>query len=998
MDDNLAANDPYRGMKTGSDEIRPDLGGGAASGGAEKSKTDQRRDAAADGLKSAEQAATGNGVGQAESGLAGARRNEEAAGGFFSGSGKKPKVKKAGFRGRFSRGGPIFGIIFAIFGVGGLMTGAQFFQPFSLIAQFQESFNSMHVSANARSERFFRMQMESGRTRNPVKGTIFGETFKITKKQNAELKKQGIEFDDTTFKGADGKPIKVLKYDDGSGEIKIVAADQNAADQLNRMNLAEFNTEEVKFDTEATYFKKLYMDSPDFFSRYNAGSMTWRGQIANWFGTKTSSFLKTNKLTRNLWSDYKQKAAEAEASGRTRLDVVKETIESRLTDVEGGGVARRTDAEEDEDGKVKGDTRTDGDTTVNSNSKVKAENITSKLNDIKGKISGGVNVGCAVADFIGAVSLIVAANEAMQIINLAMSYMEAIDKTKAGYGDEAPINEIGDTLNAQATADYVVLEYDEIGQTVSNSDGSGTMYAKSKTVEGSSKTAMQSAAMAGIYGNGYVNPNDPSVQSFNLTGRMSTILGGIGMGINSFKTCAVSRAAAAAASVTFDVLSCVFTLCLAGLIKDAIISIGIGFALSAVISLITPWVVSALTRNIISTLAGEDLGNALVFGANMYQGNTHKSNGGSLATKEKYTSFAVVQQQVIAEEARLERESLSPFDITSKNTFMGAVMTKMMSFMTTNSVMSNVATSGSVVSSSLVGLMPSTSAIASQIAESLPTDEEYEKTCPYLASIGAVGDSACNPYMVTDMSTMDFDPVGVINEVYSLGGLEDDETSDGNVIIKKDSDLMKYITYCGERVSAFGVADQNIASEFKLGTGSSVLDQIIGNAPLLGDIADLYDSNVTLKNIGYIGGESCVAGNAEYADYAEESPSWNRAKWYQRFIEDQSLAESMGIIDKSAVTVALEEYYKENPLDNSYEGMLARYSGLTKETVSDALDIIAYFNFVSEYDPSERYAFGESEVEMEGRVLFDDEYVLAGGAVLPEEIIYRDVRNRSFAV
>ena len=130
------------------------------------------------------------------------------------------------------------------------------------------------------------------------------------------------------------------------------------------------------------------------------------------------------------------------------------------------------------------------------------------------------------------------------------------------------------------------------------------------------------------------------------------------------------------------------------------------------------------------------------------------------------------------------------------------------------------------------------------------------------------------------------------------------------------------------------------------------------------------------------------------------APNWDRAKYYQRFIEDQSLAESMGVIDKSAVTAYLEEYYQENPLDNSYEGMLARYSGLDKETVSDILYIARYYEFVNNYNPAERYAFGTPELEIEGKLIFDNENAVAENTwiILLNQIGYADVRNRSFAV
>ena len=75
---------------------------------------------------------------------------------------------------------------------------------------------------------------------------------------------------------------------------------------------------------------------------------------------------------------------------------------------------------------------------------------------------------------------------------------------------------------------------------------------------------------------------------------------------------------------------------------------------------------------------------------------------------------------------------------------------------------------------------------------------------------------------------------------------------------------------------------------------------------------------------------------------------------YQRFTEDQRLLENMGLIEKSSVTAYLEEYYEKHPLDNSYEGILARRSGLTKEQVVAYLDKLDYLAKVVDYDPTNK--------------------------------------------
>ena len=354
---------------------------------------------------------------------------------------------------------------------------------------------------------------------------------------------------------------------------------------------------------------------------------------------------------------------------------------------------------------------------------------------------------------------------------------------------------------------------------------------------------------------------------------------------------------------------------------------------------------------------------------------------------------------MIAQEAKEERLALSPFDITSKNTFMGTILTQMMSLTNSSGLMSSLTSASTVMSSSIASLTPKVSAVTKTISESLPDMEEYAETCPYLASIGAVGDAFCNPYVVTDMSTINTDPDSVVEQLITSGQVAASSTEGENVKVNDNTELAKYIKYCGTRESDFGYADQNIVNEINNGTsvssGSSIVDNAgngaIGAIPVFGDIIDVVESVKTSANLGYVSGENCVAN---------DSDEWNNEyRVYQRFVEDQSLAESMGIIEKSAVAEYLDEYYEQNPVDNSYEGVLARYSGMEKETVSDLLDVIAYYEYVNEYDPSERYAFdGATDPNASEPILMDNEYVLAGDVNLPENIIYADIRNRSFAV
>ena len=91
------------------------------------------------------------------------------------------------------------------------------------------------------------------------------------------------------------------------------------------------------------------------------------------------------------------------------------------------------------------------------------------------------------------------------------------------------------------------------------------------------------------------------------------------------------------------------------------------------------------------------------------------------------------------------------------------------------------------------------------------------------------------------------------------------------------------------------------------------------------------------------------------------------------FFAYQRLLENMGLVEKSSVTAYLEEYYEKHPLDNSYEGILARRSGLTKEQVVAYLDKLDYFAKVVDYDPTNKAPILKQEAQKPYRFHVDSE-------------------------
>ncbi|MBO7720189.1 hypothetical protein J6S35_00930 [Candidatus Saccharibacteria bacterium] len=129
----------------------------------------------------------------------------------------------------------------------------------------------------------------------------------------------------------------------------------------------------------------------------------------------------------------------------------------------------------------------------------------------------------------------------------------------------------------------------------------------------------------------------------------------------------------------------------------------------------------------------------------------------------------------------------------------------------------------------------------------------------------------------------------------------------------------------------------------------------------------------------------------------ENKPFWEETKLYQAYTELLEWLENIGIISKSSAYEKVAEYYEENPLDNSYEGILARFSGLKKDTVIAVLNLVNYSEFLANYDPTNLYPLGApTETTLE----YDNMEIVAEAekAIQSAGIVYDELRNRAIAV
>ena len=1022
-DSGLSENDPYRGMKTGDDEIRPGFLSGVRdwepgeayrlngeSYGRDGKRIKKRR-AAGETLGAGEKAAAGEGS-EFSNNLSGMRERESTAPGIIN-SVKGKSSKDGGGRSRFGgkgklkgkgflkKAGPIaiIGVIFAV--VAGIMVGAQNVMPIAIEEMIIEKFNSVGISSTMASDEWLDTQLNQGVRQGNPKSNEPETIYAFSEYQVQQFKKYGI-----TVVNGDG--VTALLYEKDGQYVPVVGS--AALDSMSEGEIiGKIQSASGLSNIGAPISAKEALADANFKNPYTTASKAWRGGASGWFD-KIMSGITEPKLgiTRNRWVRYVRRAAK---SATEEFNKIAKSTSLEKTSDNGMDADYSEQAGEDQEGNMTGK---DNEKLVNegeiddvelknqngpsenydvSNNEVKnTEDVAQVEASLKSKAlkaaaaAGEVaNYGCAILEGVMSIYTQVSAYQSLQFLNLISGFLESVDKVKAGDDTGSPIHEYSTNLTTKADTVYD-------GQVVKGRED---------------KTAMESAGMAWLFGkNSVIKADDPSVKNVNFENIMSTtstLFENLGSTMEIYSQCGYVKAGAALADLVSTVVSVVPIIGggvkLAQITFKAVAKAAIGVAVQAALYTIIPVAAKNLAKMMIKDAAtewfGEDLGNAMVSAPNKYLGGNGTSGGQSPGSEGKVMAYFGARDTVIAQEAEYQRTIRSPFDITSRYTFLGSLAYSIIPLAYSSGLMTNMSSMSSLVSSSAIAMLPTASAIdTNSVLHS-------QGSCDLLSSTGAVGDAFCNPYIITDVSTMETSPVAVNDIVRKIGGdttiasvdgkvaeLGDNFNSDGS--INKDSELAKYITYCGQRTSQYGIKDANIAEQV---TGSNTtVSKIIGVTPGLNNIQDIVQGISDQVNLSWSNGSACVASS--------DNQDWeNKYKWYQRYAENERLLENINPGYTSEVTAYLDDYYTENPLDQSLEGTLARFTGMTKEKVEDTFALIEYFEFLDEYDATERYAFGKPVVEEEKELRFDNENSVAENMwiVLLNQISYADVRNRSFA-
>ena len=844
---------------------------------------------------------------------------------------------------------------------------AQSILPVAVVSRMIEEFNTAGYTAVLRSDNILNYQMSSV-------GTSFGLT----------------QYQKDSFKNYDVLPVDegggtVLAYETNEAGVWRVAHGEVPAspniDKIKRLLVELYSDYGYRFDTLSLVTLEEAMDDGYFKNAYTAASKTWRGGNAGWYDTLSSLNEEIRGYTRTrFWYTVTDTVNSNLASTTKALNYRK----SRKFNLSVTATAKR---------KINQFiVKTMAGTKLGKALMNKPVNMTKdrvamgrlglEASALLGYVSSGISLGCAGMQMISKAQTIISSIQNLQYLNLASGMGEAIQGAQVGNND-------GEAMHTYMEA---LTKNDESGHNGMESEGMSAVMTGSEINDNaeSVKQVNSERAMTGI---------DTSTSSGNLiVDTLRSFAVEMTDMLSAINTC---RKVAAGLSILSTVATVAITVLTygAGALVDtfltslisSVASLAIQESLKPLANAIIDWIWDSfsdtIAQNVATDWVGPPLGEATYVGFNGILTSQGLIGSSTLGGKEEAKGYLRERDRIIAEEAEYQRSVRSPFDVGSPYTFLGSIVYSLIPIATTSNAGGIIKSISSVMNDSISKIIPTASAVAETKIVTGFGD------CPALEDIGAACDKLGRPYIISDESALkSYEPQELVDKVYALGGITSKTpTSSGTYEVTKDSNAEKFLTYCGERLSEFGKADANIS---EMEAQRARKNHWWASIPILGS---LIESIITIfkddtEERAWIMGNYCVYSEANSCFWESEG------KYYQAFFQDQRILENSGAIEKSAATIALERYHDEYPIDNSAEGILARYSGMTKDDVIATLDFMEAMDYVANYKPEERIAFGVETID--NTIFFEETTDEFSGfiAVEPKYIIYDTIRNRATLV
>jgi len=445
-------------------------------------------------------------------------------------------------------------------------------------------------------------------------------------------------------------------------------------------------------------------------------------------------------------------------------------------------------------------------------------------------------------------------------------FMENISKMKAGEGNTSKINEAMNYLYENSESEVVDVKTGKIVKTTG--------------------TALESPSLYAILSGEKVNTS--KVQNYSSDRILKTIE-------NQLEKDGSSAIGGTVTSSTNKIKGSV----------GRFINNGSEIAPKETLETVSPIISSSLINNSYNTIKGVNAGEFLVEGAINVGKKLAKASGATAGDETAVMDYIKLNNATLAMDAKIDRMNRSPFDITSKNTFLGSIVFNIASISLKNSGtwFAGLMSLGNLISQSLISFLPSS--YADSLGGYLTTFGDCET---YATANNAVGSAQCSEIAVFDTSTLDpFNNQGFIDFINNNTTLD----SSGSRTINPGSDLAKFILY-NKRTAPLGVMD------------GGILESIQNDSSSVFFTSNILEMIKTWLNASEADKE--IATGAIFVN-SSQNKDWQTYKYAQRYM---SLARATAVLkqyssdplaynnieffegNENPVVAFLEEYYAMN--------------------------------------------------------------------------------------
>ena len=742
------------------------------------------------------------------------------------------------------------------------------------------------------------------KTERGTSTTFYGKTrFKIGKKLAEKLKTEGIEYKEVDV---DNKKVKMLVVMDDDGNAIPIVADDTDLPKAKGLVGTEIEVGETKVKLgEVMTLQTARNKSTAFNKAYNKATLTVTGKFAGWF----SQFGKVPEtLFKRLIGD-----GARNQTGKLTDSSSKEDVENTMTkavavgddDVDLKGKKDDPEGETDENGNTK-KVDVDGSDSVDGEGGTTYDELMAKDGKIEGGAGGDVSslsakltakaqkaasvgsgVGQLICGFmrgIGAITATVGAIQTLNAVNYTSKYLELADKIKAQDSNNAT-NQAMLLLNEERTNKV----YDEEGNQVETepmattaSPGFNMAFSQDDVIdEDAPETMMVNRENAMTIAMKNMTQNT----SLEWVAPIISGIGTIGTGAAIASGCNGIQIAGAMLNLASDVVLAIMSAGVGNAVKALLKGVIEGAAMGAimtaigmVVGFITPMVAEWVGSNLATVFFGSVGGVVLWAGAQSLMNSNLQMSTGYLPDIDGPNGakrlFAMTKEVEQTEWAKYDQQTMSPFDTSSKYTFLGSIVSSLSPIVNQSSrgVVKTVSSVASLAGDSTLALFSPTASAADGVND-YELSIASEDNCPTLHSVGAEGIDTCHKYngaFIDDLTTRD--PDQLIEDIMALDEANnpdnpsfEGEYSDGNPKIKPESDLAKFIIACVVSDSQPGEVDAAVqgfvGGHMETGSvvGNGLLNFGVGSIPFVGDILDIVDGAEQQANLVWNTRQACTA-------------------------------------------------------------------------------------------------------------------------------------------